>query len=70
VYEHLTYDNKTYTLFCSLPGNFERTITVFSGGKLFGATGWKVGWCIGPRELINAASVVSATTICCVNAPA
>ncbi len=45
-------------------------MSVFSGGKLFSATGWKVGWGIGPADIINAASVVSTTTIYCVNAPA
>ena len=50
--------------------NYNRTVSVFSGGKLFSATGWKVGWAVGPADIINAASVVSTTTIYCVNAPA
>jgi aspartate/methionine/tyrosine aminotransferase len=70
VYEYLTFDGKQSTLFASLGSNFDRTVSVFSGGKLFSATGWKVGWAIGPSDIINAASVVSATTIYCVNAPA
>ncbi len=70
VYEYLTFDGKQSTLFASLGSNFDRTVSVFSGGKLFSATGWKVGWAIGPSDIINAASVISTTTIYCVNAPA
>jgi aspartate/methionine/tyrosine aminotransferase len=39
--------------FASLPGMWERTITVSSAGKTFSATGWQVGWCIAPSHLIS-----------------
>lgn len=39
--------------FASLPGMWDRTITVSSAGKTFSATGWQVGWCVGPEHLIN-----------------
>ena len=39
--------------FASLPGMWERTITVSSAGKTFSATGWQVGWCIAPAHLIS-----------------
>lgn len=39
--------------FASLPGMFERTISVGSAGKIFGVTGWKIGWCVGSAELIE-----------------
>jgi N-succinyldiaminopimelate aminotransferase len=32
---------------------FERTVTISSAGKLFSATGWKVGWVYGPPHLIE-----------------
>lgn len=38
--------------FASLPGMYDRTITISSAGKTFSATGWQVGWCIGPEHLI------------------
>lgn len=38
--------------FASLPQMWDRTITVSSAGKTFSATGWQVGWCIGPECLI------------------
>ncbi|KAL7533998.1 hypothetical protein ACHAXR_005575 [Thalassiosira sp. AJA248-18] len=39
--------------FASLPNMWDRTITVSSAGKTFSATGWQVGWCIGPSHLIS-----------------
>jgi kynurenine--oxoglutarate transaminase/cysteine-S-conjugate beta-lyase/glutamine--phenylpyruvate transaminase len=39
--------------FASLPGMWERTITISSAGKTFSATGWQVGWCVGPARLIQ-----------------
>merc|ERR1712194_620786 len=41
-----------HTHFASLPGMWDRTITISSAGKTFSATGWQVGWCIGPPKLI------------------
>ena len=38
----------------TLPGMWERTITLGSAGKTFSVTGWKIGWAIGPRPLVHA----------------
>ena len=32
---------------------FERTVTVSSAAKMFNVTGWKIGWALGPAELIT-----------------
>jgi N-succinyldiaminopimelate aminotransferase len=53
VYEHLTYD-VPHVPIAGLPGMRERTVTISSGGKAFGFTGWKVGWATGTPELITA----------------
>lgn len=53
-YEHLWFDDNEHKPISTLPGMFERTITVGSGGKSFSFTGWKVGWASGPRDLIAA----------------
>ncbi|UTM47528.1 aminotransferase class I/II-fold pyridoxal phosphate-dependent enzyme [Glutamicibacter mysorens] len=57
VYEHLTFGIQHVPI-ASLPGGFERTITISSAGKSFSFTGWKVGWATGPRELITAVRTV------------
>ena len=48
VYDFLTFDDTKFVPFSSVGDNFNRTVTVWSGGKLFNATGWKCGWGIGP----------------------
>jgi N-succinyldiaminopimelate aminotransferase len=57
-YEHLTFDNVAHIPIATLPGMWERTVTVGSAGKMFSMTGWKVGWASGPEELIAAVRVV------------
>ncbi|XP_048415261.1 kynurenine--oxoglutarate transaminase 3-like isoform X3 [Stegostoma tigrinum] len=53
VYEWLVYDANRHVRIAGLPGMWERTITVGSAGKTFSATGWKVGWAIGPKDIIR-----------------
>ncbi len=57
-YEHLWFAGHPHIPISTLPGMFERTITVGSGGKSFSFTGWKVGWATGPADLISAVRVV------------
>lgn len=47
VYEHLTFDAEHVPL-ATLPGMWERTLTLSSAGKSYSVTGWKVGWATGP----------------------
>jgi N-succinyldiaminopimelate aminotransferase len=57
VYEHLVYD-ATHIPVASLPGAWERTVTLSSGGKTFNTTGWKIGWATGPAALVTAVTTV------------
>jgi len=54
VYGHLVYDGAEHRSLATLPGMTERTLTVSSGAKTFGLTGWKVGWAMGPKPLRDA----------------
>ncbi|KAJ1370481.1 hypothetical protein KIN20_032209 [Parelaphostrongylus tenuis] len=45
--------NKEMIRFASLPGMYERTISIGSAGKAFSVTGWKLGWCIAPKHLMT-----------------
>jgi N-succinyldiaminopimelate aminotransferase len=56
-YEHLWFDGHPHIPISTLPGMFDRTITIGSGGKSFSFTGWKVGWASGPQRLISAVRV-------------
>ncbi|HEU4811165.1 MAG TPA: pyridoxal phosphate-dependent aminotransferase [Nocardioides sp.] len=54
VYEHLTFDDHQHVPLATLPGMFERTLSLSSAGKSYSFTGWKVGWATGPAELVGA----------------
>jgi kynurenine aminotransferase len=62
VYDKLYY--VPFTRIATLSPEIERlTLTVGSGGKIFYATGWRVGWLIGPEHLIKYVSAAH-TRIC------
>jgi len=52
VYEHLVFDGHEHIRMATLDGMRDRTLTMSSLGKSFSLTGWKIGWVIGPPELI------------------
>jgi len=43
---------------------------VYSGGKKLNATGWKVGWAIGPAEIIKLGGIIANTVSYSTNTPA
>lgn len=57
VYEHLVFAG-VHTPIATLPGGWERTISISSGGKTFNTTGWKIGWVTGPADLVTAVLAV------------
>ncbi|CAH1175648.1 unnamed protein product [Phaedon cochleariae] len=52
VYEWMVYEPNKHIRMATLPGMWERTITIGSAGKTFSVTGWKVGWAYGPANLM------------------
>ena len=54
VYEHLTFEDHAHVPLATLPGMFDRTVTISSSGKTFSLTGWKIGWATGPADLVAA----------------
>ena len=69
VYDFLTFDDTKFVPFSSIGDNFNRTVTVWSGGKLFNATGWKCGWGIGPAQILKQAGLHTYASIYCSNTP-
>ncbi|MCC8425855.1 methionine aminotransferase [Mucilaginibacter sp. UR6-11] len=53
VYEHLIYDGEIHQSMARYPELQQRSLIVASFGKLFHATGWKVGYCLAPAYLMQ-----------------
>ena len=55
MYEHLTYDGFKFATPAQVePGLYERTLTMNGVSKAYAMTGWRIGYCAGPVELIAA----------------
>src|ERR1700682_2952419 len=55
MYEHLVYGGfKFHTVVEVEPGLYERTLTMNGVSKAYAMTGWRIGYCAGPEELIKA----------------
>ena len=53
VYEHLIFDQKEHLSILRYPELFERSFVCFSFGKVYHCTGWKMGYCISPANLMT-----------------
>mmetsp|Transcript_13085 Transcript_13085/g.14703 ORF Transcript_13085/g.14703 Transcript_13085/m.14703 type:complete len:437 (+) Transcript_13085:8-1318(+) len=69
VYDFLTFEGHDHHIFAKIGDNWKKTVTVFSGGKIMCCTGWKVGWCFGPAEIIRQAVIFNDTATYCHNVP-
>lgn len=54
VYEQIRFDGTPHVPIATLPGMWERTLTLNSTGKTFSMTGWKIGYAVGPASLNRA----------------
>jgi aspartate/methionine/tyrosine aminotransferase len=54
VYEHIVFDGAKHVRLATLPGMWERTLTLGGAGKTFSCTGWRIGWAIGPAQFQEA----------------
>ncbi len=65
VYEKVIFDGNRHISTASLPGAYERTITVNSFSKTYAMTGWRVGYVAGPEAVVSAVvSLNSALNSC------
>lgn len=58
VYEHIIFDPYEHVYMSGLPGMFDHTITCNSLSKTYSITGWRLGYIIGPAEVVEAAKKV------------
>ncbi len=53
IYGELTYGKERHVSFASMPGMKERTIVVNGFSKSYAMTGWRLGYALGPAEVIS-----------------
>ena len=69
VYEHMIYDGERHNSVARYPDLADRSFIVASFGKTFHNTGWKMGYCAAPRELMNEFRKIHQFNVFSVNHP-
>ncbi|MDQ7051777.1 MAG: pyridoxal phosphate-dependent aminotransferase [candidate division KSB1 bacterium] len=69
VYEHIIFDGEPHRSLCRYPDLAERSFVVSSFGKTYHATGWKLGYCVAPLELMQEFQRVHQFVTFCSNTP-
>jgi len=67
VYEHILFDGKKHIPLFSVPAFRNRCICIYSFGKTFHCTGWKIGYAIGSQKLMSAFRRVHQYNVFAVN---
>ncbi len=68
IYEYITY-GKPHVSIGRLPEAKDRTLTMSGGSKTYAITGWRIGYAVGPAEIIDRVSVVNDLLYICAPAP-
>jgi methionine aminotransferase len=69
VYEHMIYDGRRHESVARYPGLAERSFIVSSFGKTYHVTGWKIAYCLAPRQLMSEFRKSHQFITFCVNTP-
>lgn len=69
VYEHLIFDAKKHESMLRYADLYERSFVCFSFGKVYNCTGWKIGYCVAPPELMRAYRKIHQFNVFCCNTP-
>ena len=56
IYQHLVYGDAAFTSITGVPELEDRWIIISGVAKTFAMTGWRVGWMVGPADVIRAAA--------------
>ncbi|MBC7885260.1 MAG: aminotransferase class I/II-fold pyridoxal phosphate-dependent enzyme [Saprospiraceae bacterium] len=67
VYEHLVFDGLSHESVLKYPELYQRSIAVFSFGKTYHCTGWKIGYCIAPEYIMKEIRRIHQWNVFCVN---
>jgi aminotransferase len=69
IYEYMTYDGREHVSLASLPGAYERTLTISGLSKTYNMTGWRLGYAIGPEAIIGRMGLINDLVYICAPSP-
>ncbi len=69
VYEHITFDDREHKSILRYPDLYQRSLLVYSFGKVYHATGWKLGYIVAPEYLMKEFRKVHQFNVFSVNTP-
>ncbi|HWQ29685.1 MAG TPA: pyridoxal phosphate-dependent aminotransferase, partial [Negativicutes bacterium] len=66
IYEAFLYEGE-HVCMATLPGMKERTYTIGGFSKTYAMCGWRIGYAIGPKQIIDVAKIINIGTTMCMN---
>ncbi len=63
IFSHIVYDGEKHRSISSVPGMEERTIVIDTFSKTYAMTGWRIGWTVAPKPVIEKLSIFLQDTI-------
>jgi len=69
IYEYMLYDGNEHLSLASIEGAFDRTITLSGFSKTYNMTGWRLGYAIGPEDIIAKMGLLSDLIYICAPTP-
>jgi aminotransferase len=69
IYEYMLYDGREHISLASIPGAFDRTITLSGFSKTYNMTGWRLGYAVGPEAIISKMGLLSDLIYICAPTP-
>lgn len=71
VYDQIYYDDiKVFPRIANVEGMWEKTVSLYSAGKVFSCTGFRGGWAVGPEYIIKAINSIHQFNAFCMHEPA
>ncbi len=69
IYEYMLYDGREHVSVASLPGGFDRTITLSGFSKTYNMTGWRLGYATGPTDALDNMGLINDLMYICAPTP-
>ncbi|MCP4428924.1 MAG: pyridoxal phosphate-dependent aminotransferase [Chloroflexi bacterium] len=65
IYEKLVFNGRSHLSIAAVPGMAKRTLTANGLTKSYAMTGWRMGWLVGPPEIIQVATKLNGQSVSC-----